>query len=729
MSEESSSKRSAPLKARPEIACHRLAGALARRLEEQGGRWRCSALPQMDGSILFSVSGLSGHLTLTWSAGGGIVLPDIPGGFSIEQLDRSGLDRTVLQAMEVILADLLAGEFSHCSPLGSGEMAGTLIELQERLQDGWLQSKLAGWFAYGVESLQMKAEHIDLAYSDGERRIVFSIGQVGRVGGDTDSSPMNVPGLRLHLTEDDRTSEEYGKPQHQVERSLAFALARIPFSLESKKGRASDGELGRSGGDQCDRGQDREQVSLSDLIRKGGRQENNIFLLPEEKRWRQFMADTDLEHFFHAGWETSSRIAFVQHSDRGCFFMRPYLHAPLTRFINYPKPLGMSSGFQVCSTMLSDRDVISDGSESRLDELLDGIAEEGDAPDTVILDDTCIPKLLGQDLEGVKKRFSGKHDIPILQCFPGASFSGHGEGINQLFQELLIEQSPKNTQVSDSSPGINLVGFNLARDLDEICNLLKSIGIRINASLLPNIDAEQARRFSQAQLQVLRPSAFLEDIYRKSFIPTGVPEIMPPAPFGLDASRRWFAEITERLDLGPVWDDYLLARPSGIEAQLVDWKSKTTDLSLGFVVDCGQISRIWDHRRNFGLSPLEVLQEFGFGCTAYVYEDSRKDATRAEIGDVLSDLLSDSGFGEAALELKFFSTEEELTKLLGNGGARLIFSDYFDDPRITSAGKAWFSLADFEMGFEGARRSFERLHRRCRLDYYSRLKRAMDGEA
>ena len=100
---------------------------------------------------------------------------------------------------------------------------------------------------------------------------------------------------------------------------------------------------------------------------------------------------------------------------------------------------------------------------------------------------------------------------------------------------------------------------------------------------------------------------------------------------------------------------------------------------------------------------------------------------RGLVGSAIWRELQRRGFKPDELDIEFFSMPAELDALLADGRAQAVFSEYYSDTRLERAGKAWFSTADFEKGFEGAERTFGRLINRCRNGYYARLKSVCGG--
>ena len=72
--------------------------------------------------------------------------------------------------------------------------------------------------------------------------------------------------------------------------------------------------------------------------------------------------------------------------------------------------------------------------------------------------------------------------------------------------------------------------------------------------------------------------------------------------------------------------------------------------------------------------------------------------------------------------------ERQVARLLADGPFQAVYSDHHFDRRLSSAGKAQFSLQEFEKGLAGAVRTGQRLLRICRLPFYRRYARYLPAE-
>jgi hypothetical protein len=124
---------------------------------------------------------------------------------------------------------------------------------------------------------------------------------------------------------------------------------------------------------------------------------------------------------------------------------------------------------------------------------------------------------------------------------------------------------------------------------------------------------------------------------------------------------------------------------------------------LAFVVDANHVSRLADPALTWAIPVLKLLREMGFGVEVLCYGQAQKQAAR----------------------FTSFSTPEELASLLSEGSFQAVYSEYAYDSRLARAGKAQFSLEEFEMGLGGAARTVQKLTGLCRWPFQRRYAKYM----
>ncbi|MDD5305469.1 MAG: hypothetical protein PHS14_20405, partial [Elusimicrobia bacterium] len=114
--------------------------------------------------------------------------------------------------------------------------------------------------------------------------------------------------------------------------------------------------------------------------------------------------------------------------------------------------------------------------------------------------------------------------------------------------------------------------------------------------------------------------------------------------------------------------------------------------------------RLLELRYGHGAPLATMVAEMGFGIDLVYYDRHGEEPA-------LPSALKDA-------RVSVFRSPWELERALREIDSAAVYSDIYFDWRISRAGKARFASKDFEMGLEGARRTFEKLLPLCRLPFY-----------
>ena len=149
-------------------------------------------------------------------------------------------------------------------------------------------------------------------------------------------------------------------------------------------------------------------------------------------------------------------------------------------------------------------------------------------------------------------------------------------------------------------------------------------------------------------------------------------------------------------------------------------RPQTEDV-LGFVIEPGQEKRLLAPDSGTGLPVLPVAHELGFSVRLFLY--SADISAYRDSLDRLATMLSRM----KEVEILGFGTPDELAKQLREPDLGAVFSEYFFDWRLSRTGTAQFSARDFEMGFEGAARTKQRLQNLLELPFYRKFSHHLDS--
>lgn len=352
------------------------------------------------------------------------------------------------------------------------------------------------------------------------------------------------------------------------------------------------------------------------------------------------------------------------------------------------------------------------GPEDLIEDSLERILVNDHSP--CIFAHTCISKVIGVDMYGIMDRVARKKRLKVL--------SVQNIGIGQILHSVAETYGKEIRPVSGGNDAgdpadrsVNLVGFIRDEAFQEISSLLGLIGVRVNVTPIPDLTLETLDRIPGADLQVLRPVEEYQVAYDRIFARLPIPTIAPQAPYGLEDTLRWVRSIAEALEMdvdgNERWQD-VIRRHAETYRQLAE---KAGDHRVGFVISQLDVEAFLDPGSLLlGIPLARLLEEMGFGVEFCVVNPDDEDLCR----EILLSLF-DEPERHAVIAA---STDGDVQSWLARTRCRCIYSDLKNDLRITTHGKATFSMFVFEMGIQGAIRSLERMLHLCELDYYDEYK-------
>lgn len=430
-------------------------------------------------------------------------------------------------------------------------------------------------------------------------------------------------------------------------------------------------------------------------------------------QWRLFFCDRESRRNERAGLELQAPVLQVWHQDLECSYAGPQwdLREPsffrfpwLRRGAEGPREEGGEHGEnarmpQPRMTDLRDQDVIGGGEAKLREALEEGLAGSPEI-EAVVVQSTCVPTVIGDDVPKTLRRFAATAGVPLIDS--NAAANRRVDAGRLILERLRAEPGYGKEPVVPGS--VNLVGFPEGEAMSELCALLERSGVGINARAMPRLDLAAARRLPRAAAQVFLPHAAYEAVYAAVFrsLPAAAHEF--PAPFGVEGSRRWLSSVAglfgRAAEAEAAFDEAFAARRERWDER----RSQAAGRRLAFVADRESLPRLSDARLFWGVPVLRVLREMGFRVEVLLYG------------------AADRG------PLKGFKTPEELAARLADGRYDAVYSEYAFDERLVKAGTAAFSLADFEPGPGGAVASIERLLAAGRWGFYRRYAAALSPE-
>ncbi len=428
-----------------------------------------------------------------------------------------------------------------------------------------------------------------------------------------------------------------------------------------------------------------------------------------ESAWGKFFCDHAMARKFYEAMQFEGCATFLVHGDLECKFITPRFQATLPRFFNYPwKMFGESESWDPISD-LDDSDVIF-GGEERLAKSIETVIEAGGVSGPLIINSTCVPVVIGDDVDKVMERFRDRCEGGLFHLSPRTLDA------TELMMQFLDSARERAVAEARIEPGsIELVGYRSGRTHHELLELVRRCGITVRGSILPKLSAPLMEQAMGAEVLVFRPSVHLSAMYDRVFRSCGTKRISPAAPYGFAGTSAWLEAVAESVGRGAAAAETVRLATDRYQAELDALKEAAAGHEITFVAGVGDLPRLVDPESATGLAVLPVVAELGYRVR--VLGDNSAPAAFRDFSDRLRAWCANAGL-EVAVDS--FATPAELEQALGGVRGGAVFSEFFYDYRISRAGRAQLSARDFEMGFDGAMRTARRLARLVRTPWYGR---------
>ncbi len=666
------------------------------------GRWACRrAVPRIDGSLYFVLEHDGGVSRLDWLG---------PGRLELSTPEESG---SVVGAVERTLTDLLSSDDFFLLRYHNQDRKRLCFndDVVDFLLAGRFEPGRTSWFSYRfVDSFQETSEAFYMTFHGPRGPVVFRI---------CSAAADSPPGDRLYashlfavrLLDDRRDPQSRRLISHQVERFLGFLLNRAvhPGMILGDPASAAQSDAGAMPDVPFDgtefSGSDPGPVSTS---RWGN-----------PRQWYQFFSDFEIERSNLCSLTFSDPVRSILHGEPECMNIEPEVFGKTVMYANLPwcpvRPEEVP-GSGTIFTGLKEENVVKGGMQ-KLESALAEATSDRDAL-MVCLNDTCLPKIIGDDVRSAAARFQRSSGLPVCHLNTDLG-SPHAAFVN-LVQQVRRRIGP--VPASAAGRGLNLIGFHPGRGRDEILAELEQVSIPVNVCLLPEFGVQSLGHYREGAVGVMYPYSLWLDLAERILSDFGVPWKSLPAPYGVRRTREWFRAVAEALDTPGAYESW---ESGWLEPALRQWSKLREEASrygLAVVVEEGSLSRLVDSSRHYGFELLPLLEDMGFGLHVLVRQPAAGTPLDASV-------VKDALLEPDRHAFTGFTSPDELEDLLGEGAFSAVYSEVFFDTRITRAGKAAFNLSMIEMGLRGAVRSLKRLLNVCAWPFYRRYGRYLKAES
>lgn len=208
------------------------------------------------------------------------------------------------------------------------------------------------------------------------------------------------------------------------------------------------------------------------------------------------------------------------------------------------------------TTDLTEQDVIMGRSEKRL---FHSIKQAIDSyrPAAVFVYNTCVPALVGDDVDAVCKDASNRYGVPVVpvDCagFYGTKNLGNRIAGDAMFKHVIGTGDPDPVPPEARRPGVtvhdvNLIGeYNIAGEFWHVLPLFDELGLRILCTLSGDARFHQVQAMHRAEASMVVCAKALLNVARKLESTHGVP-FFEGSFYGVTDTSHAFREFARLLD-------------------------------------------------------------------------------------------------------------------------------------------------------------------------------------
>jgi nitrogenase molybdenum-cofactor synthesis protein NifE len=261
------------------------------------------------------------------------------------------------------------------------------------------------------------------------------------------------------------------------------------------------------------------------------------------------------------------------------------------------------------TTDLTEQDIIMGRSEKRLFHSIKQAIDSYNPP-AVFVYNTCVPALIGDDIEAVCKAATERYGTPVVPV-DSAGFYGTKNMGNRIAGDAMVKyvvgsREPDPIPDSVQRPGIkvhdvNLVGeYNIAGELWHVMPLLDELGLRVLCTLSGDARFREVQTMHRAEVNMMVCSKAMLNVARKLETQYGTPWFEGSFYGITDTSQalRDFARIINDPDLTARTEAVIAREEARIKAALAPWKERLTGkrvlLNTGGVKSWSVVSALQD---------------------------------------------------------------------------------------------------------------------------------------
>ena len=237
------------------------------------------------------------------------------------------------------------------------------------------------------------------------------------------------------------------------------------------------------------------------------------------------------------------------------------------------------------TTDLTEQDVIMGRSEKRL---FHSIKQAIDSyhPAAVFVYNTCVPALVGDDVDAVCKDAAARYGVPVVpvDCagFYGTKNLGNRIAGDAMFKHVIGTRDPDPVPPQAQRPGVtvhdvNLIGeYNIAGEFWHVLPLFDEIGLRILCTLSGDARFHQVQAMHRAEASMVVCAKALLNVARKLESTHGVP-FFEGSFYGVTDTSHAFREFARLLGDASLAEraEAMIAREEAkVDSALEPWRQR-----------------------------------------------------------------------------------------------------------------------------------------------------------
>ncbi len=237
------------------------------------------------------------------------------------------------------------------------------------------------------------------------------------------------------------------------------------------------------------------------------------------------------------------------------------------------------------TTDLSEQDVIMGRAEKRLFHAIRQAVERY-APPAVFVYNTCVPALIGDDLDAICKAASEHFNTPVVPVdsagFYGTKNLGNRIAGDAMLKHVIGTRQPDPLPAGSERPGIrvhdvNLIGeYNIAGEFWHVLPLLDELGLRVLCTLSGDARFREVQSMHAAAVNMMVCSKAMLNVARKLQERFGTPWFEGSFYGITDTSQalRDFARLIGDADLAARTEALIEREETRIRAALEPWRAR-----------------------------------------------------------------------------------------------------------------------------------------------------------